>query len=260
MYVPGELGDVNKVLVDVGTGYYIEKTVPEARDFYKRKEAFLNENLSNLSKTITAKRKNLQGARTLVRTARCRRAERRWWRRKKSGGSGRRGATLTVTRGTPRAPRAYCSARQSWSRSCKPKCTKSRSSRKRTATKCRQVLWSLDDMLTLPRGLRPRHAGPTMHTALYIVRWSGRARDDRGWRRCRPPSLSPRGGAHEGVLSPAAAYAATPAVTTSVARPLAGVKHWATSLPQKKVALHANTSTARSDWTSPVETGAGHTP
>jgi len=61
MYVPGELADIEKVLVDVGTGYYIEKTVPEAREFYKRKEAYLNEGLSNLAKTITQKRKNLQG-------------------------------------------------------------------------------------------------------------------------------------------------------------------------------------------------------
>ena len=62
MYVPGELASVETVTVDVGTGYYIEKTIPEAREFYKRKEAFLSENLKMLAQTINAKRKNLQGA------------------------------------------------------------------------------------------------------------------------------------------------------------------------------------------------------
>lgn len=37
MYVPGTLASSDKVLVDVGTGYYIEKTVPEAESFFQRK-------------------------------------------------------------------------------------------------------------------------------------------------------------------------------------------------------------------------------
>uniref|UniRef100_F6QBC1 Prefoldin subunit 5 n=1 Tax=Callithrix jacchus TaxID=9483 RepID=F6QBC1_CALJA len=37
MYVPGKLHDVEHVLIDVGTGYYVEKTAEDAKDFFKRK-------------------------------------------------------------------------------------------------------------------------------------------------------------------------------------------------------------------------------
>jgi hypothetical protein len=33
----GTLGDADKVLVDIGTGYYVEKTPEEADDYLKRK-------------------------------------------------------------------------------------------------------------------------------------------------------------------------------------------------------------------------------
>lgn len=37
MYVPGTLAASDRVLVDVGTGYYVEKSVPEAESFFQRK-------------------------------------------------------------------------------------------------------------------------------------------------------------------------------------------------------------------------------
>ena len=37
LYVPGETTQVQSVLIDVGTGYYIEKSVVEAQAFLKRK-------------------------------------------------------------------------------------------------------------------------------------------------------------------------------------------------------------------------------
>ena len=37
MYVPGTLVDPNKVIVDVGTGYYVEKDVAAAKDYFNRK-------------------------------------------------------------------------------------------------------------------------------------------------------------------------------------------------------------------------------
>lgn len=35
MYVPGRLVEPERVLVDVGTGYYLEKTTPGARDYFR---------------------------------------------------------------------------------------------------------------------------------------------------------------------------------------------------------------------------------
>lgn len=40
MYVPGVIKDTEKVLVDVGTGYYVEKDIPEAKDYFNRKVCF----------------------------------------------------------------------------------------------------------------------------------------------------------------------------------------------------------------------------
>ena len=37
MYVPGVIKDTEKVLVDVGTGYYVEKDINGAKDYFNRK-------------------------------------------------------------------------------------------------------------------------------------------------------------------------------------------------------------------------------
>lgn len=33
LYVPGQLSNIETVLVEVGTGYYVEKKIPDARTF-----------------------------------------------------------------------------------------------------------------------------------------------------------------------------------------------------------------------------------
>ncbi|KAF4014027.1 hypothetical protein G4228_005491 [Cervus hanglu yarkandensis] len=45
MYVPGKLHDVEHVPIDVGTGYYVEKTAEDAKDFFKRKIDFLTKQM-----------------------------------------------------------------------------------------------------------------------------------------------------------------------------------------------------------------------
>ncbi|GBG75208.1 hypothetical protein CBR_g19844 [Chara braunii] len=44
LYVPGSLTNVGKVLVDVGTGYYIEKSVDDGVNYCQRKAAFMKQN------------------------------------------------------------------------------------------------------------------------------------------------------------------------------------------------------------------------
>ncbi|KAF3904328.1 hypothetical protein AA313_de0202567 [Arthrobotrys entomopaga] len=58
LYVPGKLEDTNTVLVDVGTGYYVEKTTEKATEFYSEKIKSVGTNLDDLEKIITQKTQN----------------------------------------------------------------------------------------------------------------------------------------------------------------------------------------------------------
>ena len=48
MYVPGSLSDPGKVLVDVGTGYYIEKDVEAAKDYFSKKVKYVTEQMEKV--------------------------------------------------------------------------------------------------------------------------------------------------------------------------------------------------------------------
>ncbi|KAG0308626.1 subunit of tubulin prefoldin [Dissophora globulifera] len=60
LYVPGKLSNVEKVVIDIGTGYYVEKTVEDAIKFYNSKVAFVKENLEKIQATVTQKQANLR--------------------------------------------------------------------------------------------------------------------------------------------------------------------------------------------------------
>ncbi|KNE55176.1 prefoldin, alpha subunit [Allomyces macrogynus ATCC 38327] len=60
LYVPGKLNNTERVIVDVGTGYYVDKKVDDAKAFYKRKVEFLQGNLDTLQQTIIAKQNNMR--------------------------------------------------------------------------------------------------------------------------------------------------------------------------------------------------------
>ncbi|KPP73339.1 prefoldin subunit 5-like [Scleropages formosus] len=55
MYVPGMLNDVEHVLVDVGTGYYVEKNVEDAKEFFKRKIDFLTKQIEKIQPALQEK-------------------------------------------------------------------------------------------------------------------------------------------------------------------------------------------------------------
>uniref|UniRef100_A0A669PUS2 Prefoldin subunit 5 n=3 Tax=Phasianidae TaxID=9005 RepID=A0A669PUS2_PHACC len=55
MYVPGKLSDVERVLIDVGTGYYVEKTADDAREFFKRKIDFLTKQMEKIQPALQEK-------------------------------------------------------------------------------------------------------------------------------------------------------------------------------------------------------------
>ncbi|KAJ3043799.1 subunit of tubulin prefoldin [Rhizophlyctis rosea] len=66
LYVPGELSDVESVIVDVGTGYYVGKSIPDAKDYYKGKVEYIQKNLNKLQATITEERKKLSSISELI--------------------------------------------------------------------------------------------------------------------------------------------------------------------------------------------------
>ncbi|RPB25743.1 Prefoldin alpha subunit [Terfezia boudieri ATCC MYA-4762] len=60
LYVPGSLTSVDTVIVDIGTGYYIEKSTTDAQAFYKNKVDSIQQNIIDLEKIITQKSQNVR--------------------------------------------------------------------------------------------------------------------------------------------------------------------------------------------------------
>eukprot|EP01117_Protostelium_nocturnum_P012056 TRINITY_DN4415_c0_g1_i1.p1 TRINITY_DN4415_c0_g1~~TRINITY_DN4415_c0_g1_i1.p1 ORF type:complete len:155 (-),score=42.05 TRINITY_DN4415_c0_g1_i1:75-539(-) len=60
LFVPGNLTNTNRVLLDVGTGYYVSKTVGGAQEFFDRKVKMINDNTEQVSQALAVKRKNLE--------------------------------------------------------------------------------------------------------------------------------------------------------------------------------------------------------
>ncbi|GIJ83952.1 subunit of tubulin prefoldin [Aspergillus pseudoviridinutans] len=60
LYVRGRLADREKVLVDVGTGFYVEKTAPKAIEFYEEKVKGLETNCVELEKIVQTKSAQLR--------------------------------------------------------------------------------------------------------------------------------------------------------------------------------------------------------
>lgn len=60
LYVPGKITNADKVIVDVGTGYYVEKSTKQAEQMYSDKVKYVGENLDKLQATIERKQDNLR--------------------------------------------------------------------------------------------------------------------------------------------------------------------------------------------------------
>lgn len=58
LYVPGTLDDAEKVLVDIGTGYFVEKTMAEGKAYCERKINLLKSNFDQLIE-VASKKKSL---------------------------------------------------------------------------------------------------------------------------------------------------------------------------------------------------------
>lgn len=60
MYVPGQLSDVSTVLVDVGTGYYVEMEVSKGKEYFKRKIDFVTKQMEKVQPVLAEKYKMKQ--------------------------------------------------------------------------------------------------------------------------------------------------------------------------------------------------------
>lgn len=48
MYVVGKLADTNNVLIDIGTGYYAQKSIADAKDYFDRRVAYVTEQMEKI--------------------------------------------------------------------------------------------------------------------------------------------------------------------------------------------------------------------
>ncbi|XP_041968631.1 probable prefoldin subunit 5 [Aricia agestis] len=48
MYVPGTIADTDNVIIDIGTGYYAQKDIEGAKDYFKRKVQFVTEQMEKI--------------------------------------------------------------------------------------------------------------------------------------------------------------------------------------------------------------------
>lgn len=60
LYVPGKIRDPSRVLVDLGTGFYADKSNKEAQALLDRKIKLVDMNSENIREIIAATRKNLE--------------------------------------------------------------------------------------------------------------------------------------------------------------------------------------------------------
>ncbi|PSN72822.1 c-myc binding protein [Corynespora cassiicola Philippines] len=67
LYVPGRLTSDTHVLVDVGTGFFVEKSTADAKDFYERKVKDLNDSLKDLEQVINGKAQNVRMVEEVIR-------------------------------------------------------------------------------------------------------------------------------------------------------------------------------------------------
>jgi len=58
LYVPGKLSDTENVIVDVGTGYYVEKSTKSAKTLYNGKILSLKSSLATLQSQLERKTEN----------------------------------------------------------------------------------------------------------------------------------------------------------------------------------------------------------
>lgn len=66
MYIPGTLSNIQSVLVDVGTGYFVSKPIADARVFIQSKMEMIAGNLSKVAGAMSGKRRDLDAVSSIL--------------------------------------------------------------------------------------------------------------------------------------------------------------------------------------------------
>lgn len=66
VFVPGKLKDPHKLLVELGTGYYVEKSAKQTEDFLDRKLRLVDGNSDNVTKALQATNSNVEAITTAM--------------------------------------------------------------------------------------------------------------------------------------------------------------------------------------------------
>ncbi|KAJ2741197.1 subunit of tubulin prefoldin [Coemansia sp. BCRC 34301] len=61
LYVPGRLSNIESVVVDVGTGYYVEKPKADAVKYYNAKMDYVQANAKKIQDTVEQKQASYRG-------------------------------------------------------------------------------------------------------------------------------------------------------------------------------------------------------
>lgn len=60
VYVPGKIHDPNKLMVELGTGFFAEKSTKDTNAFLERKVRLVDHNSENVTKAIQVTRQNME--------------------------------------------------------------------------------------------------------------------------------------------------------------------------------------------------------
>uniref|UniRef100_F1LCD3 Prefoldin subunit 5 n=2 Tax=Ascaris TaxID=6251 RepID=F1LCD3_ASCSU len=60
MYISAVVADPSKLLVEIGTGYFVEMNVEKAKDFFKRKQEYLKKQIATVEEILPEKRRARQ--------------------------------------------------------------------------------------------------------------------------------------------------------------------------------------------------------
>lgn len=69
LYIPGKIKDNKKFMVDIGTGYYVEKDAKDAIDFYQKKIEKLNKESVQIQNIIKDKSQSSTAIESQIRQA-----------------------------------------------------------------------------------------------------------------------------------------------------------------------------------------------
>lgn len=60
VYVPGQINDAESFMIEIGTGYYVERTPDKAKEFCQRKMEMIKENMDKIGSAINSRRATLE--------------------------------------------------------------------------------------------------------------------------------------------------------------------------------------------------------